>query len=835
MKKRLSLFLILAMLISTLPLGVFALSQDGDVYLIGSAQDLVDFADMVNSDPSQVYNARLTADIDMDGITEWTPIGTTSGESGEYGSNAPKSNSGYKGTFDGAGYTISNLNVTKNTINYDSNGYCYGLLFQSLNGYNADYKVKDFTLKDSSLTIESDNGENRNVFAAGIAVNSNCYQVHDVSFENVDIIANGNFTDGYIGFIWQCHTFDWWNFTEIDNVSINSDCSIQTTSVGVSAAGICARATDSGTLNIRNTTFAGEISGPDLMVKTAFVADGDKYAIGDNVTNATTYNATLSDYFSIDTPEELDFLTKAVNAGSLYTTGTVYINKDLDMKGITDFQAVNHLKFTFDFQNHTVSNLVVDNPGNENFAGLLANTSANGKEIKDLKLYNCKLISNVGTVGIVMGKGDRTIVKYVEINNVTVEAPNANIVGGVIGERAWGAGDPDMSVVMNDVIFNLGNIPADHIGYLVGKKYGGDSNLTVKAVTATTVQINSSAEGFNAASVGAVGLNQDSSNDVVYDEGYTPVITLATAEDPAVGYRNQPYVKSASVTLTGEIGLNFNVCFPVSGDYSDSYMEFSVGEGTDGARSDTVVLSDARSILDNGVYYMRFTCWLNAAEMAQTVKATFYYDSGNQNLSAIEYSVKQYVEAYEDYTGAKYDAARPLVKALADYGHYAQIALSNTNGWVIGDLYEEMDKYYETGYDIDAIETAVSGYGVSKDFGASKVTNVSYSLSLDSKIAVNFYLTTSDGSDPDVTVTFNGKNYTAERQGDGRYKIKISNIPIDKLDDDVTVTGDGGFTVTASALAYVNAKLGKAETTEGTHNAMAALYKYYEAANDYVG
>ena len=143
--------------------------------------------------------------------------------------------------------------------------------------------------------------------------------------------------------------------------------------------------------------------------------------------------------------------------------------------------------------------------------------------------------------------------------------------------------------------------------------------------------------------------------------------------------------------------------------------------------------------------------------------------------------------------------------------------------------------YEKTGYDIDAIKNEVSKYSVSKSIGTSKVTNVTYSLSLDSEIAVNFYLTTSDGSDPNVTVTFNGKNYTAERQGDGRYKIKISNIPINKLGDTITVTGDGELTVTASALAYVNAKLGKAETTEGTHNALAALYKYYIAAVAYAG
>lgn len=72
-----------------------------DTYEIGSAADLVSFAEVVNNGATTA-NAILTADIDCSSITEWVPIGN-SGDSNEEGK--------YHGTFDGQGHTIKNLNI----------------------------------------------------------------------------------------------------------------------------------------------------------------------------------------------------------------------------------------------------------------------------------------------------------------------------------------------------------------------------------------------------------------------------------------------------------------------------------------------------------------------------------------------------------------------------------------------------------------------------------------------------------------------------------------------------------------------------------------------------
>lgn len=130
MKKKLFLLLALPFCWAS----IWALDQVGGVYQIGSAQDLVDFAALVNSGTTDA-NAVLTANIDLTD-TEWNnPIGTAS----PY----------YSGHFDGQGYTISNLSYTTNQDNHG--------LFGRL---AAGAIVEDFTI----------NGEIENVSYDAIAV-----------------------------------------------------------------------------------------------------------------------------------------------------------------------------------------------------------------------------------------------------------------------------------------------------------------------------------------------------------------------------------------------------------------------------------------------------------------------------------------------------------------------------------------------------------------------------------------------------------------------------------------------------------------------------------------
>ena len=91
MKQKVTSFLLLA-LMCLMGVDAYALEKNGEgVYQIGTAQDLLDFAELVNTDPT--CSALLTADIDMK----------------DKGWISPSS---FAGTFDGGNHTISNLGAS---------------------------------------------------------------------------------------------------------------------------------------------------------------------------------------------------------------------------------------------------------------------------------------------------------------------------------------------------------------------------------------------------------------------------------------------------------------------------------------------------------------------------------------------------------------------------------------------------------------------------------------------------------------------------------------------------------------------------------------------------
>ena len=103
---------------------------ESDPYQIGSAEELRDFAKLVNEDGKTTANAILTDDIDLNpGFTfkedgrysgpdgeephQWTPIGTSI-------------NNPYEGNFNGAGHTISGLYINRSDSDQGLFGYVSG-------------------------------------------------------------------------------------------------------------------------------------------------------------------------------------------------------------------------------------------------------------------------------------------------------------------------------------------------------------------------------------------------------------------------------------------------------------------------------------------------------------------------------------------------------------------------------------------------------------------------------------------------------------------------------------------------------------------------------------
>jgi len=140
------------------------------VYQIGTAQDLKDFADIVNGANGQNKNlsasAVLTADINLGGESggSWTSMGTSGAK--------------YQGTFDGGGHTISGF--------YQSfSGRVQG---SGLFGYTSGAKIQNFKISGDAKFTGTDNSS---YFLSTVVGNGTGTTIEDVSSS-----VNMTFTGG---------------------------------------------------------------------------------------------------------------------------------------------------------------------------------------------------------------------------------------------------------------------------------------------------------------------------------------------------------------------------------------------------------------------------------------------------------------------------------------------------------------------------------------------------------------------------------------------------------------------------------------------------------------
>ena len=291
-----------------------------------------------------------------------------------------------------------------------------------------------------------------------------------------------------------------------------------------------------------------------------------------------------------------------------------------------------------------------------------------------------------------------------------------------------------------------------------------------------------------------------------------------------------PAFKSQSLVLSGQIGLNFFLELPeIPGvDYKKSYMTFTIGGSTAEYRDDF----DPNHMNSAGTRY-GFTCYVNSIQMADTITAVFHY--GNGKTVSKEYSVAQYIDFFEKNIGSFNAKTIELIHAIADFGHYEQIYLADVNGWSIGESYAEMAKHYTETYDYSSILSSVTSKAFVKTLGSSNVEKATYKLHLDSETTVDVYLTPKSGTTLTASATFNGKTYTAVKQADGRYLVRIPNISAHQLGDMITVSGTAGsaFTVQVSALSYTRSILNNASSNKAAKDGLSALYAYYTAVLAY--
>lgn len=294
----------------------------------------------------------------------------------------------------------------------------------------------------------------------------------------------------------------------------------------------------------------------------------------------------------------------------------------------------------------------------------------------------------------------------------------------------------------------------------------------------------------------------------------------------------EPEFRTHSLLLSGKIGVNFYMDLPGTvSRYEGSYMDFMVN-----GRRQRVFFDEKKRNPDRTYY--GFTCSVDSVSMADEITAVFYMNGENSETWKETYSVAQYVESFMEVEDSFDQQTISLIHALADYGHHIQPFLAYTRGWTIGGDHLEMAGFTDH-YDMDTIREAVEPYAVIRETRGSDIRKITYSLLLDSETSVYIYLEPEKGYCGEMTVRTDGASAKAVRLPDGRYRVAIPDISAHRLGEThgIEITTDHGTAfVAVSALSYVSGVLHSAVYGDDLYaqNAVAALYKYYEAAEAYI-
>lgn len=304
------------------------------------------------------------------------------------------------------------------------------------------------------------------------------------------------------------------------------------------------------------------------------------------------------------------------------------------------------------------------------------------------------------------------------------------------------------------------------------------------------------------------------------------------------------YFVSTKLNLSDKIGIKFVVSLDEIISDSD-FMKITVGDNTT-----NVLVSDATQEMSSvaGKMCHVFACRLNAKEMAKEIQVQMVV-GGVAHGTPITYSAKKYGDAILGYAEGTFEKEKTLVRAMLNYGGYAQVFFDNaTSGLANEGLYSETNDPVLTSAAPDLNAYAGSSTQISNSAGLDLEGTT---LVLESETELRMYFTLDSGKDlNDYTfqIAQTGKilttGYSDEKK---QYYVSIPNIKATELQKmyDVTIktTSDTEVAkVRYGALSYVKQILDGAadssllETKKvQCKNLVKALYLYNQAALTYIG
>lgn len=290
--------------------------------------------------------------------------------------------------------------------------------------------------------------------------------------------------------------------------------------------------------------------------------------------------------------------------------------------------------------------------------------------------------------------------------------------------------------------------------------------------------------------------------------------------DEFVIFKEAQEFSGVTLELGGKIGVNFYV--PSYHKFSDeAYVEFELEDG----EKQTFSIKDAVET-KHGV---KFTCWVPAKEMADTITATIY--DGGEAKDTVQTSVRDYAETIirQSDSNAEYAKAKPLVNAMLNYGAYAQKLfdyntddLANKNDIVVDGIAAVNDS--------ELAQFAQEKQGL-ENFGYLAGT----SLVLKGETKLKMFFEFEEGTSLDgLTFSIGGVQQEYTKSGN-YYVVEIADISAHQLDKDYTVTvtaGNQSFDAVTSAMTYCYNAFMNTEDAD-LHNVARALYLYNQKADEY--
>ena len=403
--------------------------------------------------------------------------------------------------------------------------------------------------------------------------------------------------------------------------------------------------------------------------------------------------------------------------------------------------------------------------------------------------------------GIGSGHGSNNFAGKVVINGGTVTATGGLSAAGI------GAGIDSYS----EVVISGGTVNAAGGTYSSG--IGGNSS-TITLTYTDDVSITTDSYG------GTVTLEKPFTDGatvfdagVVSDNSTLQGTTLTPFEGTGVRLIGH------SISLDGDIGVNFymELSDDIIAHQDTAYVRF-----TGGTSEQTMLVSDAKIKTQNNRNYYAFKCSVAAKEMTSKIKAQLI--DGEKIGAEYTYSVKEYADYLFEHADEREDLAKavPLVKAMLNYGAYAQIYFDKNPDDPANASLSEKEKALGD-VTITAPESAIDlPDGVIFE-GAT--------LSLRSETTLSLYFTSG------VDLSFSCEGRTVEEAASGSYRIaRIRDIPAKQLLNSFTLqvsAGEASGSVTYSPVNYCYRALDGGTDNENLINVVKALYLYAQTANAY--